>query len=63
MKYNYIESMKQDIINYLADNADILAGHDLSDLDEVAEVLRDELWAIDEAIPHIVTNLEALAQV
>ena len=42
--YNYIEEMKSDILDYIAENVN--AG-DFSDREELEEKLNDDLWTVD----------------
>lgn len=44
--YNYLEAMKQDIINYIRDE---VTTTDFADIDELRERLEDDLW-IDSTI-------------
>ncbi|MGN1304023.1 MAG: hypothetical protein ACI4YB_03205 [Oscillospiraceae bacterium] len=44
--YNYLEAMKQDIINYIRDE---VTTTDFTDIDELKETLEDDLW-IDSTI-------------
>lgn len=44
--YDYLEAMKQDIINYIRDE---VTTTDFSDIDELRERLEDDLW-IDSTI-------------
>ena len=44
MKYDYVESMKNDILDYIADNID---REDYDDRDEMEQALNDDLWAED----------------
>ena len=44
--YNYLEAMKQDIINYIRDE---VTTTDFTDIDELRERLEDDLW-IDSTI-------------
>lgn len=44
--YNYLSSIKSDILNYIRDNADNLRAT-CDDFDELEERLDDDLWACD----------------
>ena len=44
MKYDYVESMKRDILDYIADEIDRA---DYDDRDELETALNDDLWAED----------------
>ena len=44
--YNYLEAMKQDIINYIRDE---VTTTDFTDIDELRQTLEDDLW-IDSTI-------------
>lgn len=50
-KYNYLESVKQDVTNYFVENSDNIkeriANGSISDFDELKEYLNDELWLVD----------------
>lgn len=50
-KYNYLESVKQDVTNYLVENSDNIKERiengSISDFDELKEYLNDELWTVD----------------
>ena len=44
MRYNYRESMKQDILEYMKENEDIWEG---ADIDTAEEILFDAMWTED----------------
>lgn len=44
--YNYLEAMKQDIINYIRDE---VTTTDFSDIDDLRDTLEDDLW-VDSTI-------------
>lgn len=48
-RYNYREAMKEDIRQYIEDNADMIEGmlNDCSDFDEFGQMLNDILWLED----------------
>lgn len=48
MKYNYLESMKEDIKNYIEENKEN-ESYDWDNLEEVKELLYDDLW-IDDSV-------------
>lgn len=48
MKYNYLESMKEDIKNYIEENKDN-ESYNWDNLEEVKELLYDDLW-IDDSV-------------
>lgn len=48
MKYNYLESMKEDIKNYIEENKES-ESYDWDNLEEVKELLYDDLW-IDDSV-------------
>lgn len=48
MKYNYLESMKEDIKNYIKENKDN-ESYNWNNLEEVKELLYDDLW-IDDSV-------------
>lgn len=48
MKYNYLESMKEDIKNYIEENKDN-ESYNWNNLEEVKELLYDDLW-IDDSV-------------
>lgn len=43
-KYNYLENMISDILDYISENINI---SDFSDRDELEMYLNDQLWAVD----------------
>lgn len=50
-KYDYLESVKQDVVNYLIENSneikDLITDGTISDIDELRDYLNDELFCND----------------
>lgn len=46
MKYNYLESIKEDVKNYIEENKEN-ESYDFDNIEEVKELLYDDLWADD----------------